>query len=256
MYDYSKKKLINCLKRLGIKNGDILYCHTNISFFGKPFGGLSKKNIYSLFIDGIRNVIGKNGTLILPSFTYSHSNGKLYNPTSPETICGILPTMMIEKKLCRSLDPNLSVISTGRFQDYFTSNIPDNPYGKNSFFDRFCKSGGKLCNFNLKISDSTFIHYLERKIGVYYRFDKKFKGEIVYKNKKYKKNSYLFVKDLSNKDHYQNFDEFELVLKNIKEYKRQKLGKGFISCIDVNVLENFIKERLKKNKNFLINKKS
>ena len=55
-------------------------------------------------------------------------------------------------------DPNLSIAIIGKNKKYLSKNPTTNSYSKNSFFDRFFKIKGKICNLNQDIT-STFIHY-------------------------------------------------------------------------------------------------
>ena len=97
----------------------------------------------------------------------------------------------------------------------------------------------------------TFIHFIEKKINVNYRFDKYFKSYSIVNNKKIEaKYKYCVGK--------KNID------KSLKEKKIYKLlgskllmkDFGHFSCSQINtkILFNTVKSKLKKNNRFLINK--
>ena len=80
MFDYNKLDLVDCLTRLGIKKGDNLFSHSNVAFFGIPNGGISHKSIYQNLIKGILDVIGADGCLFVPAYTYSFPKKKYLTP--------------------------------------------------------------------------------------------------------------------------------------------------------------------------------
>ena len=77
----------------------------------------------------------------------------------------------------RSEDPCYSVAAIGGDSSFLVNDLPPNSFGEDSFFDRFSHKNGKILNLNFD-AGSTFIHYVERKLGTTYRFDKTFQGEI------------------------------------------------------------------------------
>ena len=143
-------------------------------------------------------------------------------------------------------DPNVSIAAVGKLRRYFTEKPKLNSYGRDSFFDRFCKSDGKICNINLD-SGSTFIHYFERKNKVNYRFDKKFYGV---KDKK-KTISILNVRKLKKK-YEPNFVKFHETAIKKRLYKKFYIGKAYVGRIKIKDVENIISENLKRDKKFLI----
>ena len=88
--------------------------------------------------------------------------------------------------------------------------MPENSYGEDSFFDRFYKVGGKICNFNNFDAGSTFVHYVERKLGVPYRFDKTFLGQISNGEKLKKSKGTIFVRILEDGTQAK-FEEFDKI---------------------------------------------
>ncbi len=66
---YSDKDLIDAFYQLGIKRGDILCVHTELFNFGIPL--LFRNEFLQTILDCFFEVIGKEGTLIMPTFTYS-----------------------------------------------------------------------------------------------------------------------------------------------------------------------------------------
>ena len=251
MYDYSKKDLVIALKKVGLKKNDIIICHSNVSRFGLPKGGLTKKNIYRTIFKAFFEVISSTGTLIIPTFTYSFSKGEIYDPLKSKNICGLFSEeFQKQKNIKRYLDPNQSFLVYGKYKKFFCSKPSLNSYDDNSMWARLLKKNSKICNLNLN-AGSTFIHYVEKKIGVSYRFDKTFTGIIKDGNKNKKSKSTLFVGKRNRKQNLAQFEIFTNIAKKKNFYKTSKVGKGFVGLISCKKTFNLIAEEIKKNPFFL-----
>ena len=70
-FDYSYEDIVKCLKNVGLKNGDKIFIHSNIGFFGKLKDANDSSKYYENFKTAIFEIIGSEGTLVVPTFTYS-----------------------------------------------------------------------------------------------------------------------------------------------------------------------------------------
>ena len=156
-----------------------------------------------------------------------------------------------EKESFRSSDPNFSVVAIGDKAEFFTKNVNNNPFGQNSFCERFLERKGKFCNFNFD-SASTFIHYVERLLNVPYRFDKAFEGILIDDEKKIHKTFYHYVYDLSKPENSPDFSKFHKKAKEKGLVKIANLGRGQIVCINAKDTLELIKAEIKTDPNFLI----
>lgn len=251
-YDYSEKDIVLALKKSGIKKNDLVFCHADISLFGTPKCNMSKQSISRLFLRSFFKVLGSGGTLIIPTFTYSFSNKKVYDPIRSKNICGFLSSCLQKHRLGKMyLDPNLSCIIFGKLKKYFTKTVSSNAYDENSLFSKFYKLNGKICNLNLD-AGSTFLHFLERKLCVKYRFDKVFFGKIRLNNTYKKTSSTLFVKpkNLKKKTSFKRFTDY---VTKTKVYKKITLGRGYLGVISSKNCYITLKKKIKKNQYFLFN---
>ena len=71
-------RIINCLKSLGIKKNDAIFCHSRMIFF-KNFNIKDSKKICDIFLNCFLKLIGKNGVFSVPLFTYDHAKKKLFS---------------------------------------------------------------------------------------------------------------------------------------------------------------------------------
>lgn len=85
---YTDLDLIDCLKQIGIQKGDILYMHSEMYNFGIPL--IAPRQLFSNIINCIFETIGKEGTLIMPTFTYSFCKNEVYDKLYSKSTVGVL----------------------------------------------------------------------------------------------------------------------------------------------------------------------
>lgn len=252
MADYAKEDIISALRNLGIKQGDSLFCHSNIGFFGKLENAKQPNDYYEIFKSAIFEVIEDEGTFICPTFSYSFCKKKDFDVLETPGYCGLFSELMrADKSGLRSKDPNFSVVAVGKNAEYFTRKMPEHSFGENSFWERFLKAEGIFCNFNFD-SGSTFIHYVEKCLNVPYRWDKAFDGYLINGDKKEKQTFYHFVCSMENNSHSAEFTKFDKKAKTLGLAKIANLGKGEILTISAKDTYNLIENELKITPNFLI----
>ncbi|EAJ5701915.1 aminoglycoside N3'-acetyltransferase [Campylobacter lari subsp. concheus] len=165
------------LQNLDIKKGDILYIHSEIFNFGIPVINLHdlQKNIIDCFFE----VVGNEGTMLMPTFTYSFCNNKVYDKLNSKTKIGVLNEFF--RKLPgvkRTNDPLFSFAVKGAKEKLFLKET-NSCFGENSVFDILTQQNAKLVLFGGRYVDHSYIHYIEEYIKVSYRFYKNFSGEII-----------------------------------------------------------------------------
>lgn len=124
--------------------------HSGLSRLGVLMQGIKNANeLSAAILKALQNVVGPNGTIVVPTFTYSLGNGEIYDPQiTPCPLMGQFSEYfwrLLEAK--RSLDPFLSVAAIGPRADELTKVVANTSFGKDSFFDRFTKMGGGVLNF-------------------------------------------------------------------------------------------------------------
>lgn len=251
---YTKQELTEAIKAVGVKTGDLVFCHSNVGYLGMPEGAKNKNEALQVILDSILDVIGEQGTLAVPTFTYSFSSGEMYDPLNSPSNCG----MFSEYVRClpssiRSNDPSVSVACIGRLALDMTKDLPENSYDSNGFFGRFYDNGGKILNINFD-AGSTFLHFVERELSVPYRFDKEFTGQIVEDGIIKKSKSIIWVRDLDVEGSEANFERFNSVAVSKGLYKKQSVGRGSIGSITASNAYALLKDEIKKNTWFLTNK--
>jgi len=229
--DYTRSDIVDSLRAVGIGEGDSVFSHSNLGFFGQLNGIPSKKEYCDVFYSAIRDVIGKSGTFVVPTFTYSFTDGDFFDPSETKSDMGMLSEYIrTHSESIRSSDPNFSVAAIGPNAEYFTKNPPSHSFGQNSFWERFLAAQGKFCNFNFD-SASTFLHYVERCLDVPYRWDKPFAGTLRQGNSEQRRVFYHYVRDLQTDDHAPNFEAFDKYASEKSVVNRKNLAKGQVVVI-------------------------
>ena len=176
--DYTMQELEECLRNIGIASGDHVFIHSNIGFFGRMADIVTSEELCERFLSSIQSVITEKGTLVLPTFSYSFCHDEVYEPFRTRSHCGMLTEYAFGRSdMIRSLDPNFSVTAWGRYAKFYTENPSHESFGEGSFWSRIMETGGKIVCMNFDCG-STFVHYVEKKNNVPYRFNKAFNGRI------------------------------------------------------------------------------
>lgn len=252
MADYCIDDIKNVFKKLGLKKGDNVFSHSNLGFFGRCEGAKSAQDLCETFKKSFLEIIGEEGTLVVPTFTYSFCHKEIFDPQNTISNMGMFSEYIRQlPEAIRSDDGNFSVAALGKNAEYFTENPPEYSFGKDSFFDKFKKMNGKFVNLNFD-SGSTFIHYVERELKVPYRWDKPFDGILIKNGQEQKRRFYHFVYNPEIPKHNPNFKKFDKLAKEKMITKEQNLGKGTVLVLSAVDTYNFIEENLKIDKDFLI----
>ena len=250
--DYNLIDIKKALLDLNIKPGDKIFIHSNIGFFGKYYNIQNAQSQYMVFKEAIFNIIGKKGTLCLPSFSYSFCSGNKWDIKNTPSVCGYLSEMALkDNESIRSNDANFSVVAIGNENEIFTKNIPEHSFGKGSFWERFYESDGIICNFNID-SRSTFMHFVEKSLNVHYRYDKEFVGIDISSGSEINRKQIHFVRDLNSPNTAFSVDKFEQLASKRGFISRIRLGRGLITKISAKNTFKVIEDGLNNDPAFLI----
>jgi len=250
--DYSQGDIARALRAAGLSADDSLFVHSNIGFFGRLADASAPDAYYLAFKDAIFSVIGEDGTLVVPTFSYSFCRGEPFSREGTRSVCGFFSEMVrLDPEARRSDDANFSVAALGRKAEYFTRDAPQHSFGPDSFFERFLKEDGKICNFNFD-AGSTFIHYAERLLKVPYRFDKAFAGKSVINGNEIEKCFYHFVYDLEKPENGPDFVALDKLARKRGLVRTARLGRGAVVVISARDTLELIKSELKVNPSFLV----
>ena len=175
--------ILESLRNIDADKCDVLYVHTALTFGVPKIGKFELlKELYSIF--NKLNV----PTLILPTFTFSFPNGMDFDVQNSKTSMGVFNEYFRKQDgVIRSADPLMSNALLGKHTEFIT-NIGKNSCGEGSTFDLLHKTELKVkfLFFGTRIGDCfTFMHYIEDKLKVPYRYARPFTGNITDNGKTY-----------------------------------------------------------------------
>ena len=242
--DYSKDDLVAAFRMAGLKTGQTVFSHSNIGFFGIPAEGNNRKIADRTVLEAFLEVLGDAGTLVVPTFSYSFCKGEVFDPDATPSACGAWSEYIRTRPDAhRSLEPIFSVAAIGRLAEQLTTDVSSECFGSGSFWERFLKEDGIICNLNVWVI-STFIHYVEKQLGVPYRYDKIFPGVFSVGGRERSGAAVFFCQDASNPDTRVATEVFDEVALTRKMAVKIPVGRGYVTAISARDVEALITETL------------
>lgn len=240
---YTQDDLIKALYDLGIKNGDIVCAHSEIFNFGIPL--LNINEFLTVLIESLFEVIGKDGTLLMPTFTYSFCNNEVYNKVKSKTKVGALNEFFRKQKgVKRTNDPIFSFAIKGAHEGLFLNKDHDSCFGVNCTYEILTHNDGKILNFGNR-ECYTFVHYPEESCKISYRYDKIFKGLIIDENNiEYEKHINFFVRHHGVATSDEKITQF---LRSKDYYNEIKFGNTNLALIEARKFYDDLMIEFKKN---------
>ena len=169
----SKSRIIysfiyNHIKKLKVKKSDRIIIHADLSTFG-----IINKNLSKIILKVLKDLIGKKGTIIMPSYTLGMQSNYIYNKKKipQKTNISILTKEFFNThKVYRSSSPLHSHIGIGKEAKFLLKTPPSFSFGKNSDFYYMYKKNFKLILLGCTPQQgATYLHHLEAIVGVPYR---------------------------------------------------------------------------------------
>ena len=251
----TREEVLDSLRNAKISPGDCIMIHGDSAVaFQLKEHNMDKK--LSLLFKLILNYIGKEGTLVVPTFTYSATNNEIFDVKNTTSKVGYFSEFFRNiPGVLRSSHPIFSVAAYGKYKEIFANSSLKECFGKNSSFDLLHTLDGKIMNLGCSFDFITYAHYVEEKLKVKYRYYKKFKGAIKKDASLIKKTTRYFVGDRS--INYK-LDLSKLKEKLIIENKLKIVPFGRFACFTVSCHDFFNTSRnsIKSDEYFLIRENS
>ncbi len=186
------------LKLLGLKKSDTVMIHGDAIIATQLNLSKFSNDPTNLLLDILIDYFYPNGTIIVPTFSYNMNYKNVFDNLNSKSEVGLFSEKFRKKiNVKRSDHPIFSVSAIGKKTNFLTNYNLKDCFGKNSFFDRFYKINGKILCLGCPMERITFIHYIEQKIGVNYRYIKNFQCAYKKANKLKKLKIKFYVRDLN-----------------------------------------------------------
>jgi aminoglycoside N3'-acetyltransferase len=143
------------LRKLGLERGMDVMVHSSLSRIGHVYGGAST------VVSALLAVIGRNGTLMMPSF--NHGAARVFNPLTTPTTNGAIPDAMWRHgDAVRSLHPTHAVAAIGpKAEEYCRGHLEAGIWAADSPIGRLIHGGGYILSLGVTHEASTAYHVAE-----------------------------------------------------------------------------------------------
>lgn len=247
LYRYGDKQLFagdfrRALQEVAVAVGDLCYCHTAMSAFGRfPIDGHE-------IVAHLANVLGDavgvrdSGTLMLPAFCFDFYEGKTYDPVATPGRTGALNEYIREiPGTVRTEHPTFSSVLWGCSRRGL-AHLDMDAFGQHSVFGVLhredCRPylAGKILCFGVPFwKCATFVHYVEQCWGVPYRTMKVFTGKVLVDGNEQWQTCSHFARPLDGSI-VADFRELENRLRENGDMKVASVGNGEITCVSANAV--------------------
>ena len=174
--DQIKNALFDC----GIKKDDLIFIHADEILGAQISSSETEEDPVLKFIQALIDLIGDQGTIVVPTFTYSFTTSKQYDIENSISEVGKFSEKFRNiKKAIRSRNPIFSVASIGKLSKKIKKLSEITSFGSQSIFDFLYKNNGKIFCIGCSFNRVTFTHFVEEKLKIKYRYHKKFDGRII-----------------------------------------------------------------------------
>lgn len=243
--DFGISDIERALRETGAHDCDTLFIHSDISF-GQPVGAFRKRE----YLDDLYGIIDGLGVrnLIVPTFTYSFCNNEDYDIEKSKTSMGAFNEYV--RKLggrYRTDDPLLSVSVPDALKAAFSRSC-ENSLGRDSALDIIHGMGEvKFLFFGAEMAECfTYVHYVEKKLDVPYRFDMPFEGDVVYPDGRVIHRKQSIHTQCAGVRLLPKYSHFENEMEEKGYLRKKRIGDKYVACLSEKDAYREIKEHIGK----------
>jgi aminoglycoside 3-N-acetyltransferase len=247
----SKSKFLKIYKNLGIKENDTVLLYVNtlklLLLFKRQFNNqklkLEKliKNICEDIIGDLQKTIGKNGTILIPTYNWGFCRGENFDYyKTPSTVGALSNYALKSNDFKRTKNPIYSFAVYGKDKNKLCNMNHKSCFSLDSPFGHLIKKKGKnvFIGFDDFREVFQFPYVAEEKVGVNYRQKKEFIGKYIKDKKITKKYKVIMnVRDLKKN----MFTTVDKNLKNLllKKNSYKEIKKNNVKYIWININEAY-----------------
>lgn len=183
MSDYISYKMIPSV--LGIEKGDAILFTSDITDLFLQCQNNGEVFDANIFIEQFQNAIGKEGTLLIPTYNWGFCQGKIYDYKKTPSKTGAIGNAALRRKdFIRTKHPIYSFAVWGKDADKLVAMENIESFGPDSPFAYLEEVNAKNVFIGASLRNSfTYIHYIEQKLGAEYRYSKMFKSHYIDQDK-------------------------------------------------------------------------
>ena len=161
-----QEQIADALKTLGVQTGHIVFVHSSLSSIGYVTGGADA------VVDAFLDVLGSTGTLVVPTFTFSHG-GKLnpvFDPVQDPSEMGRITEVVRTRPGARRSHHLLhSVAALGPHAEEITAVHGPSAWAADGPFWKLYELDAHILMLGVPYLRCTFFHVIEQLVQVRYR---------------------------------------------------------------------------------------
>jgi len=175
-------RLTEALRDLGARSGDVVMLHVNAAALGLDGAG---DGFHASLLSAVRAAIGIEGTILVPTYTFSFCRQEEFDPATTPTAggpwspsAGFLEYFRRLPDVLRSGDPIHSIAGQGPRAAALLEGAAATCFGEGSVFHRLIEADALICMIGLGLEEATLRHHSEEMVGVPFRYRKLFTGRV------------------------------------------------------------------------------
>ena len=178
----SSADITAALAGLGVQPTDTLFVHSDMRRLLRAAGAGREEKLATV-VAGLHGAVA-NGTLLLPTFSYSFCRGEPFSPEATPSTVGLLTEYFRRRPgVRRTAEPLFSTAVLGPTDPAWESALfgvgDKNCFGEESIFAYLVEADAKLAFLGVDGSMCTFVYLIEQRAAVPYRFFKDFAGDFI-----------------------------------------------------------------------------
>jgi aminopeptidase-like protein/aminoglycoside N3'-acetyltransferase len=184
-FDYTQAELDAALRRVGVGAGATVFVQASLDRTGRPQGWSGGLDAAGLLLDTVVQSIGVEGTLLVPSYTFSFCRREAFDVEQTPAVAGPwnesldwLERVRLRPDAVRSVEPIHSVTGVGPSASQLLGDVPPTCFGVGSIQHRLVEAGALICLIGVGLDEASLVHHAEEMVGVPYRYRKLFTGRI------------------------------------------------------------------------------
>ena len=154
----TEEDIVAGLRRLGVKAGEVLFCHSSLSSFGHVEGGAET------VVRALTEAVGAEGTVAIPTFSYNFppERSPWDRATSPSQVGRVTEVFRTFPGVLRTDQPSHSVSARGPQAPFMTRPYGNpRPYDRLGPFGKMYRLGTRILFLGCGLSPNSTLHACE-----------------------------------------------------------------------------------------------
>jgi aminoglycoside 3-N-acetyltransferase len=178
--------------------GETLFVHSGLQAAMRVAGRRPAEKMATI-VEGLAASVPE-GVVAMPTFTYSFTEGEVFDPAeTPSTVGALTEFFRGRGGVRRTLEPNFSCALDGEagagWSRLFEPGDTD-AFGDNGIFGFLRERRARLLFFGVGFEYCTYVHHVEQRLGVPYRYFKDFPGVVRHEGEDHRVTARYFVRRL------------------------------------------------------------